>query len=58
VLIPYHVKISLEGLLQHAWSLDMAKRVLGDETLIHHVEQASRHKEDFRYFVCWVLSEP
>jgi hypothetical protein len=34
----------------------MAKRVLGDEALIHHVDQTSRHREDFRYFVCWVFS--
>jgi hypothetical protein len=34
----------------------MAERVLGDEALIHHVDQASRHREDFRYFVCWVFS--
>jgi hypothetical protein len=57
VLIPYHVKISLEGLSQHAWSLDTTERVLGDEALIHHVDQASRRREDFRYYVCWAFSQ-
>jgi hypothetical protein len=52
VLIPYHVKVSLEGLPHHAWSIEMAERVLGDEAVIHHVEQATRRREDFRFYSC------
>jgi hypothetical protein len=35
----------------------MAERVLCDEAVIHHVEQASRRGEDFSFFVYWVFSQ-
>jgi hypothetical protein len=57
VLIPYHVKVSLEGLPHHAWSIEMAERVLRDEAVIHHVEQATRRREDFRFYSCWAFSQ-
>jgi hypothetical protein len=57
VTIPYRVRISLEGLPHHAWSQEMAQRVLGDEAVIHHVEQVSRRREDYTYFACWAFSQ-
>jgi hypothetical protein len=36
--MPYHVKLSIEGLPHHVWFPDIADRVVGDEALIHHVE--------------------
>jgi hypothetical protein len=39
VVIPYHVRLSIEGLPQHAWNQEYAGLVLGDEAHIHHVEE-------------------
>jgi hypothetical protein len=57
VVIPFHVKLSIEGLPQHAWFQEIAKKVLCDEAIIHHVDQATRHKEDHRLFVCWAFCQ-
>jgi hypothetical protein len=29
-IIPYHVKLSIEGILQHAWSQEIVDKILGD----------------------------
>jgi hypothetical protein len=50
--MPFHVKLSLEGLPHHAWFQEIADKVVGGEALIHHVEQAMHHKEDLWFFVC------
>jgi hypothetical protein len=57
VLLPFHVKLSLEGLPHHAWTQAMAKRVVGDVAVIHHVDQASRRRIDFRFFACWAFCQ-
>jgi hypothetical protein len=44
--IPYHVKLSVEGIPQHAWTQEVVDRVLYDEALVHHVEENSRHRLD------------
>jgi hypothetical protein len=31
--------------------------VLGDVAVIHHVEQASRRREDLWFFMCWAFSQ-
>jgi hypothetical protein len=54
-LLPYHVNISLEGLPQHAWFPEVAKKMLGDANIIHHVHQATCRHEDQRLFVCWAF---
>jgi hypothetical protein len=57
VIIPYHVKLTIEGLPHHAWFQGIVDRVVGDEAIIHHVEQATRRKEDLRFFVCWAFCQ-
>jgi hypothetical protein len=54
-LIPYHVKLSIEGLPQHAWFQELADKILGDVAIINHVDQATRRREDQRFFVCWAF---
>jgi hypothetical protein len=51
--MPFHVKLSLEGLPHHAWFQEIADKVVGDEALIHHVEQATRRKEDLKIRGQW-----
>jgi hypothetical protein len=53
VVMPFHVKLSLEGLPHHAWFQEIADKVVGDEALIHHVEQATRRKEDLKIRGQW-----
>lgn len=42
VHIPFHVKLSIEGLPQHAWFTEVASKVLCDEAFIHYVEEDTR----------------
>jgi hypothetical protein len=44
--IPYHVRLCLEGIPQHAWCRETAEKVLVDEALIHHVEEATLDRSD------------
>jgi hypothetical protein len=44
--IPYHVKLSIEGLPQHVWFQVIAYKILGDVAFIHHVDPATRCRED------------
>jgi hypothetical protein len=52
VLLPFHVKLRLEGLPHHAWYQEIAEKVVGEEAVINHVDQASRRRTDLRYYVC------
>jgi hypothetical protein len=54
--LPYHVRLSLEGIPQHAWNKDIANKVLGDEAIIHHVEEETLDRLDHRVFHCWAFS--
>jgi hypothetical protein len=45
-MIPFQVKLSIKGIPQHAWSQDIAEKVLYDEAVIHHVEEITRRKVD------------
>jgi hypothetical protein len=54
-LLPFHVRVSLEGLPHHAWVPEVAEKVLGDETIITHVEEDTQKKVDQRTYNCWVL---
>jgi hypothetical protein len=50
--MPYHVKLSLEGIPQHAWYKEVADKVLCDEAIIHHVSEDSLRRTDQRAFEC------
>jgi hypothetical protein len=51
------VKVCLEGLPQHAWFRAVADKVLGDEYVIYHVDEATVQRSDQRSYDCWALSE-
>ncbi|GJM98663.1 hypothetical protein PR202_ga15692 [Eleusine coracana subsp. coracana] len=55
--LPFHVKLSLEGVPQHAWFQEIAEKVLSDECIIHHVDEESEHREDQRAYVCWAFAQ-
>jgi hypothetical protein len=56
-IIPYHVKLSIEELPQHAWSHSVAEKVLCDEAVIHHVEECSLNRSNHHANQCWALSK-
>jgi hypothetical protein len=43
-IIPYHVRLIIEGLPQHAWNQESIALVLGDEAVIHHVDENTRKR--------------
>lgn len=55
--IPYHIKLSLEGIPQHAWYHDVAKKVLCDEAVIHHIDADTLRRTDQRAYVCWAFCQ-
>lgn len=55
--IPFLLKLSTEGIPQHAWYDDIAQNTLCDEALIHHVEEASNRRIDQRVYVCWAFTQ-
>lgn len=57
LFIPYHVKLSMEGIPQHAWFQDTASRILCDEAIIHHVDEETRRWTDQRAYVCWTFCQ-
>jgi hypothetical protein len=57
VNLPYHVRLSIEGIPQHAWSHEIADRVLCDEAIIHHVEENTRRNLDQCMYQCWAFSK-
>jgi hypothetical protein len=52
VMIPYHIKLNLEGIPSHAWFQDTTYKILGDEAIIHHVEENTMRRADFRAYQC------
>jgi hypothetical protein len=56
-IIPYHVRLCIEGILQHAWCKEVVEKVVCDEALIHHVEEASVDRSDQRSFNYWVFTK-
>jgi hypothetical protein len=56
-IVPYHVKLSIEGIPQHAWSQHIADKVIGDAAIIHHVDECTRKKIDQRSYQCWAFSK-
>lgn len=57
VNIPFLVKLSIEGLPQHAWFMEVASKVLCDEALIHYVEEDTRLRVNQRVYECWALCQ-
>jgi hypothetical protein len=55
--IPYHVRLSLEGIPQHAWLPEIANKVLCDEALILHIDEDTMSRVDHRTFDCWAVSK-
>lgn len=55
--IPYHLKLSIEGIPQHAWFQEIAEKVLCDECVIHCVDEATLRREDQRAYVCWGFAQ-
>jgi hypothetical protein len=49
-LIPFHVKLSVEGIPSHAWFKEIAALILGDEAMIRHVEEDTIRRVDMRAF--------
>jgi hypothetical protein len=56
-MIPYHIRLSLEGIPQHAWYQEVADSILGDDAIIHHVEEEFRRRLDHRAYRCWAFSK-
>jgi hypothetical protein len=56
-IVPYHVKISIEGLPQHAWCPKVAQKVMCDEVTIQYVDEATRKRTYRSVFSCWALSK-
>jgi hypothetical protein len=54
-MLPFHVKISIEGLPQHAWFQEIADKVVGDAAIIHYIDQATRRRTDQSFFICWAF---
>jgi hypothetical protein len=52
--IPYHVRLCVEGIPQHAWTKEVVEKVLCDEAVVHHVEAETVDKSDQSAFKCWV----
>jgi hypothetical protein len=55
--VPFHVKLSLEGIPHHAWFQETADRILGDDAVIHHVEESTRRRTGLWAFQCWAFSK-
>jgi hypothetical protein len=55
--LPYHVKLSLKGIPQHAWTKEVADVVLCDEAIIHHVNEETVDRIDQRSFNYWTFSK-
>jgi hypothetical protein len=56
-IIPYHIRLSIEGIPHHAWYQEIADKVIYDEAIIHHVEEESRRRTDLRAYRCWAFSK-
>jgi hypothetical protein len=56
-IIPFHVKLSIEGLPLHAWNQGIAKKILCDKAIVHHVEECTRQRIDQRCYQCWAFSK-
>jgi hypothetical protein len=51
-IIPFNVKVCLEGLPSHAWYREVAKKALCDEAVIYHVDQETINRVDQRTYDC------
>lgn len=55
VILPFYVKLHLEGIPHHASYVEVADEVLSDECVIHHVDEAARLRLTQKLFTCWVF---
>jgi hypothetical protein len=56
-IIPYNVKVSLEGIPNHVWYREVSDKVICDEVVIYHVDQETINRVDQRTYNCWALSK-
>jgi hypothetical protein len=56
-MIPYHIRLSIEGLSHHAWYQEIVEKTLCDAAIIHHVEEETRRRYDLRAYHCWAFSK-
>jgi hypothetical protein len=56
-IIPYHIRLSIEGMPHHASHQEVTEKVLCDEAIIHHVEEESRRRTGLRAYRCWAFSK-
>jgi hypothetical protein len=56
-ILSYLVRLSIEGIPQHAWVQEVANKVLCDEALIHLVEEETLNRSDQRVYRCWAFSK-
>jgi hypothetical protein len=54
-ILPYQVRLSLEGIPQFVWCREVAYLVVGDEAFIHYVEEDPRQKVDQRTNNYWTM---
>jgi hypothetical protein len=55
--LPYHVRLCIEGIPQHAWNKEVANKVLGDEAIFHQVEEDTMDRVDQRVYSCWAFTK-
>ncbi|KAK3158167.1 hypothetical protein QOZ80_2AG0133740 [Eleusine coracana subsp. coracana] len=55
--VPFHIKISIEGIPHHAWYQEIADKVLCDEAVIHFVDEDTRNRVDLRAYNCWAFCQ-
>jgi hypothetical protein len=54
---PFMSSSPLKVYPQHAWTQEIAEKVLCDEAVIHHIEESSRRRLDQRAYHCWAFSK-
>jgi hypothetical protein len=54
-ILPYHVRLCLEGIPRHAWNI--VEKVLCDEAMVLHVNEDTQRRIDQRTFDCWVVTK-
>lgn len=57
VMIPFHVKLSIERIPQHTWFQDVVEKVLCDEASIHDIEEETSRRMDQRAYRCWTFTK-
>jgi hypothetical protein len=54
-ILPFQMRLCLEGIPQFAWCKEVADKVLGDEAFIHSVKEDTIQRVDHRAYNCWAI---